>query len=82
MYDTSRPNEWRYYKTVYYPGGQWTITDASLSPDNRYLAYSSIKSIVCLAPTDPTDTSEPRMLDFSHVGQSRAHVDTGQFGVS
>ncbi|KAF2090133.1 WD40 repeat-like protein [Saccharata proteae CBS 121410] len=68
MYDTSNPYNWKYYKTVDYPYGQWTITDASLSPDNRYLAYSSIRSIVCLAPTDPNDNSEPHLLDFSNTG--------------
>lgn len=65
MYDTSNPYRWQYYKTVIYPFGQWTITDASLSPDNRYLAYSSIRSVVCLAPTDPNDSGEPWLLDFS-----------------
>ncbi|KAL9599967.1 MAG: hypothetical protein Q9179_003384 [Wetmoreana sp. 5 TL-2023] len=71
MYDTSNPYKWKYYKTAVYPYGQWTITDASLSPDNRYLAYSSIRSIVCLAPTDPTLSAEsPMLLDFSDMGQS------------
>lgn len=65
MYDTSNPYKWKYYKTVVYPYGQWTITDASLSPDNRFLAYSSIRSIVCLAPTDPTESGDPVLLDFS-----------------
>ena len=69
MYDTSNPYNWRYYKTVNYPYGQWTITDASLSPNNKYLAYSSIRSIVCLAATDPYDNSEPYSLDFSNLGQ-------------
>lgn len=68
MYDTSNPYKWKYYKTVEYPYGQWTITDASLSPDNKFLAYSSIRSIVCLAPTDPGDSSEPHLLDFSNTG--------------
>lgn len=67
MYDTSNPYRWRYYKTVTYPFGQWTITDASLSPDNKYLAYSSIRSMVCLAPTDPNETAEPWLLDFSDL---------------
>jgi WD repeat-containing protein 23 len=65
MYDTSNPYEWKYYKTVDYPFGQWTITDATLSPDNRFLAYSSIRHTVCLAPTDPTDQSDPTLLDFT-----------------
>ncbi|KAJ9302546.1 hypothetical protein DTO217A2_7267 [Paecilomyces variotii] len=66
MYDTSNIFDWKYYKTVDYPFGQWTITDASLSPDNKYLAYSSIRHLVCLAPTDPGDQSDPILLDFSN----------------
>lgn len=73
MYDTSNPYNWKYYKTVVYPVGQWTITDASLSPDNKFLAYSSINSVVCLAPTDPNETGEPWLLDFSDMsGRRRA----------
>lgn len=67
MYDTSNPFEWKYYKTVDYPFGQWTITDASLSPDNKYLAYSSIRHKVGLAPTDPADHSDPMLLDFTNM---------------
>ena len=69
MYDTSNPYDWKYYKTAHYYGGQWTITDASLSPDNKMLAYSSIRSQICLANTDQGDTSEPRLLDFSDMGR-------------
>lgn len=68
MYDTSNPYDWKYYKTVHYYGGQWTITDASLSPDNRNLAYSSIRSQICLARTEQGDNSEPQLLDFSDTG--------------
>lgn len=66
MYDTSNPYDWKYYKTVDYPFGQWTITDATLSPDNKFLAYSSIRHTVCLATTDPTDTSDHTILDFTN----------------
>jgi len=79
MYDTSNPYNWRYYKTVNYPWGQWTLTDASLSPDNRWLAYTSIQSNVCLAPTDPNDTGDPYTLDLAgrsvgtqHEGRSHS----------
>lgn len=68
MYDTSNPYDWKYYKTVHYYGGQWTITDATLSPDNKHLAYSSIRSLICLANTEQGDNSEPRHLDFSDMG--------------
>lgn len=65
MYDTSNPYDWKYYKTVTYPFGQWTLTDASLSPDNRWLAYTSIQSNVCLAPTDPSDKGDPYSLNLA-----------------
>ncbi|KAI5464305.1 WD40-repeat-containing domain protein [Mariannaea sp. PMI_226] len=64
MYDTSNPYSWKYYKTVTYPVGQWTLTDASLSPDNKFLAFTSISPIVSIAPTDPLDTGDPYSLDF------------------
>jgi WD repeat-containing protein 23 len=82
MYDTRNPYDWRYYKTVNYYGGQWTITDATLTPDNRHLAYSSIKSQVCLAPTDPADTSDPKELDFSNMGQGGRPRGGGGWGRS
>ncbi|KAI1411376.1 WD40 repeat-like protein [Hypoxylon sp. FL1857] len=69
MYDTSNPYNWRHYKTVPFTFGSWTLTDASLSPDNRWLAYTSIQSNVCLAPTDPNDTGDPYMLSLSEHGR-------------
>lgn len=64
MYDTSSPYNWKHYKTVSYPWGQWTLTDASLSPDNKWLAYTSIQTMVSIAPTDPNDTGDPYTLDL------------------
>jgi DDB1- and CUL4-associated factor 11 len=80
MYDTSNPYDWKYYKTVDYPFGQWTITDATLSPDNRYLAYSSIRHTVCLAPTDPLDQSQPTLLDFTNFAPGSSRNDRGTYG--
>ncbi|KAF2254724.1 WD40 repeat-like protein [Trematosphaeria pertusa] len=81
MYDTSNPYDWKYYKSVVYPYGQWTITDASLSPDNRFLAYSSIRSIVCLAPTDPDNENEPSLLDFANTGSPSTRGFHTYFGI-
>lgn len=87
MYDTSNPYKWEYYKTVEYPRalGQWTLTDSTLSPDNKYLAYSSIRSQVCLAPTDPNDLGEPYLLDFADFGNGNrgggARGQHGGFGI-
>lgn len=70
MYDTSDPYNWKHYKTADYPFGQWTLTDADLSPDNKWLAYSSLQSHVAFAPTDPNDKGEPYTLNLAspHVG--------------
>ena len=84
LYDTSNPYRWEYYKAVDNPYGQWTITDASLSTDNKWLAYSSISRIVCLAPTDPLDHSEPRTLDFSRLSTNPTrsrHGSYNHFGI-
>ncbi|KAI9645319.1 hypothetical protein NHQ30_006055 [Ciborinia camelliae] len=83
MYDTSNPYKWRYYKTVVYPYGQWTLTDASLSPDNKYLAYTSIRSTVCLAPTDPNDMGDPYNLELGDAGNGRnvRFERRGSFGI-
>ena len=83
MYDTSNPYNWKHYKTVSYPWGHWTLTDASLSPDNKWLAYTSINTMVSIAPTDPNDTGDPYTLD---LGGGRAREGTrfahrGGFGI-
>lgn len=65
MYDTANVNEWQHYKTAVHPSGRWTLTDASLSPDNRWLAFTSMMPQVCLAPTDPHDEGDPYLLDLS-----------------
>lgn len=83
MYDTSNPYKWRYYKTVEFPFGRWTLTDATLTPDNKYLAYTSITSTVCLAPTDPNDSGDPYILNLaSDPNPRRRHPHRGSdFGI-
>lgn len=68
MYDTSSPYNWRHYKTVPFPFGQWTMTDAALSPDNRWLCFSSLSSNVGIAATDPNDTGDPYSLNLAEGG--------------
>lgn len=84
MYDTSNPYRWRHYKTVMHPFSQWTLTDGSLSPDNKWLASTSITSLVSIAPTDPSDTGDPYTLDLSE-GQERSGGwgmrSRGHFGI-
>lgn len=64
LYDTSNPYAWKHYKTVNHPDAQWTLTDASLSPDNKWLAYTSFTPSICLTPTDPQDEGDPYTLDL------------------
>ncbi|KAL2128827.1 hypothetical protein VTI74DRAFT_8591 [Chaetomium olivicolor] len=70
MYDTSSPYNWKHYKTVTYPFGQWTMTDADLSPDNKWLAFSSLQPHVGIASTDPNDTGDPYSLDLADGARS------------
>ncbi|KAL1875150.1 hypothetical protein VTK73DRAFT_10287 [Phialemonium thermophilum] len=81
MYDTSNPYNWRYYKTVSHPFGQWTLTDADLSPDNKWLAYTSLQSNVCFAPTDPSDVGDPYTLDMSAGGGGAHRHWRGDFAI-
>lgn len=69
LYDTSDPTQWRHYKTVVGSSGRWTITDANLSPDNRFVAYSSITPVVYMARTAQDNTEEQEILDFSGPGR-------------
>ena len=71
MYDTSNPYNWKHYKTVSYPWGSWTLTDASLSPDNKWLVYSSHSALVSIAPTDPLDSGEPYSLNMDDGQQGQ-----------
>ncbi len=41
------------------------MTDADLSPDNKWLAFSSLQSNVGISATDPHDTGEPYSLDLA-----------------
>ncbi|KAI9778257.1 MAG: hypothetical protein M1839_008281 [Geoglossum umbratile] len=84
LYDTSNPHRWKYYRTVYYPYGQWTVTDASLSPDNKLLACSSIKNVVFLARTDPEEMGDSWLLDFSRsMGRPgfNSHIGFGVWSI-
>ncbi|CUS13093.1 unnamed protein product [Tuber aestivum] len=80
MYDTSNPYQWKYYKTVDYIDGRWTITDATLSPDNRHLAYSSITARVCLASTAPEDDGV-HPLDFSNGRHRNRNAMDPRYGI-
>ncbi|KAK2739785.1 hypothetical protein FQN57_006482 [Myotisia sp. PD_48] len=70
LYDTSNPHDWKHYKTIDHPTGRWTITDCTLSSDNRFLAYSSIDRNIYLVSTNPASTLSPTVLDVGHALRS------------
>ncbi|KAI9222257.1 WD40-repeat-containing domain protein [Blastocladiella britannica] len=72
LYDASDPLNLREYKTVTTSVGQWTITDATLSPDNQLLAHSSITPYVDIASTDPYLPDEKTTINLSHGPASTA----------
>jgi WD repeat-containing protein 23 len=65
LYDTTNPYNWKFYKCVNDAFGQWTITDGTLSPNNSFLAYSSITPIIQLVSTNPDEPSEPTPLKLT-----------------
>ncbi|KAK7202993.1 WD40-repeat-containing domain protein [Myxozyma melibiosi] len=78
MFDTSNHDfPWKLYKTVHVEMARWTVTDASLSNDNRFIAYSSIAPTVHLASTSPDDEGGQEALDF---GEGLDNIHRG-FGI-
>lgn len=63
MYDTSNPYVWRYYETVPFSGARWTITDATLSLDNKMIAYCSLGSIVHTTNTSGNGETIPHYFN-------------------
>ncbi|KAK9492268.1 WD40-repeat-containing domain protein [Lipomyces doorenjongii] len=80
LYDTTQNFPWRLYKTVRADMAHWTVTDASLSRDNKWIAYSSISPVVHLASTSPeVEGQEP--LDFSAGGYNDIHRSYGIWSI-
>jgi WD repeat-containing protein 23 len=76
LYDTQDPLNWKHYKSVLYSGGQWTISDASLSPDNRLLAYASLNSTIFIADTTP-ESGETRRFEFADRTAHSMRLNSG-----
>ncbi|CAJ0745438.1 4474_t:CDS:10 [Entrophospora sp. SA101] len=66
IYDTNDPQDPKEIKVISGEEfGRWTITDANLSNDNKWIAYSSITPSVCLAKTDVEEDYQT-ILDFDN----------------
>jgi WD repeat-containing protein 23 len=64
LFRTQDPSRFMHYKTIAAQIGRWTITDASLSADNKFVAYSSITPVVHVASTEHENEAH-FALDFS-----------------
>lgn len=67
VYDTGKSEcrrAWKLTHCISAKGVRWTITDFDVSPDGRWLAYSTISTYVCVVDlADPK--SEQMVLDFA-----------------
>lgn len=72
LYDTSNPYEWKFYKAAVHPRMRWTLTDASMSPDSRFIASCSLCPDVSLISTEKTSGSggTAQLLDFARSQRS------------
>lgn len=52
IYDARDTEKLKEIKTIHALSGQWTLTDANLSRDNQWIAYSSLTPLVSLSSTD------------------------------
>ncbi|KAJ3089073.1 hypothetical protein HK102_007264 [Quaeritorhiza haematococci] len=74
LYDTANIDDFRPTKLFRAEIGQWTITDCSLSTDNRFMVYSSITPVVYLSRvSDEVYGPDQMELNFS--------VDDNDFGI-
>ncbi|CEH15848.1 WD40 repeat-containing protein [Ceraceosorus bombacis] len=70
-YEETHETSLKVIKTINGRAGQWTITDAHLSPNNAWMIYSSITPFVYLVPTrvdeqqSGSQSDKQVLLDFS-----------------
>lgn len=65
LYDVD--NNWRLRKDVEARNLRWTITDTCISPDQKFLLYSSISPIVHLVGARPNSTLPPLAVQHAQA---------------
>ncbi|KAJ4805145.1 DDB1- and CUL4-associated factor 11 [Rhynchospora pubera] len=74
IYDVEQ--DWKVHKDILARSMRWTITDTSLSPDQRYLVYSSMSPIVNLVNIDSAATeSHANITDIHESLDFSMHED-------
>ncbi|CAI9118678.1 OLC1v1020275C3 [Oldenlandia corymbosa var. corymbosa] len=76
---------WKIQKDIRARSMRWTITDASLSPDRRYLAYSSITPTVHIVDVGSATTKSTANVTEIHEGlefsSDSADYEDDSFGI-
>ncbi|XP_058083315.1 LEC14B homolog [Magnolia sinica] len=78
MYDVD--NGWKVKKDILARSLRWTITDTSLSPDQRYLVYSSMSPIVHIVSVGTPGIESHANINEIHDGLDFSSDDDG-FGI-
>ncbi|XP_022760457.1 LEC14B homolog isoform X3 [Durio zibethinus] len=66
---------WKIQKDILAKSLRWTITDTSLSPDQRFLVYSSLSSIVHIVNVGSAATESVANITEIHDGLDFSHDD-------
>ncbi|XP_051118887.1 LEC14B protein-like [Andrographis paniculata] len=81
VYDVDRG--WKVQKNILAQSLRWTITDTSLSPDQRYLVYASMSPIVHIVNVDSATRDSHANITEIHDGLDFSSPDGGgySFGI-
>ncbi|KAH7577474.1 hypothetical protein JRO89_XS01G0255800 [Xanthoceras sorbifolium] len=74
---------WKVQKNIYAKSLRWTITDTSLSPDQRHLVYASMSPIVHIVNVGSAATESVANITEIHDGLDFSAADDGgySFGI-
>lgn len=74
-------NGWKVQKDILAKSLRWTVTDTSLSPDQRHLVYSSMSPVVHIVNVGTPSTESYANINEIHDGLDFSDVDDGGFGI-
>ncbi|KAL1312255.1 hypothetical protein HN51_038887 [Arachis hypogaea] len=72
---------WKVKKNILAKSLRWTITDTSLSPDQRYLVYASMSPIVHIVNIGSSETESLANVTEIHDGLDLSSSDDGGYSV-
>ncbi|XAR57148.1 hypothetical protein NMG60_11025186 [Bertholletia excelsa] len=70
---------WKIQKSIFARNLRWTITDASLSPDQRFLVYSSMSPVVHIVDVNSATTESHANITEIHEGLNFSFDDDDKY---